>query len=136
MGAESLRAGEEVVRPRSRSAPGELPFYTMRNSHTLLLVAACLGGLVFTSAAQARDFGFDFGDRGNWSSHHHHHHSCYDEQVAWAQRLLNRLGYSAGCVDGVLGDQTRRALIRYQCEHGLSHTGWLDSRTVCMLRDE
>ena len=82
------------------------------------------------------DFGFDFGDRGNWSSHHHHHHSCYDEQVAWAQRLLNRLGYSAGCVDGVLGDQTRRALIRYQCEHGLSHTGWLDSRTVCMLRDE
>jgi len=56
--------------------------------------------------------------------------------VAWAQRLLNRMGYSAGCVDGVMGSQTRRALIRYQCDHGLPHTGYLDSRTVCMLRDE
>lgn len=104
----------------------------MRTSNTLLLVAATVGSLVFTGSAQAFDFDYRYGR----SSHHHHHHSCYDEQVAWAQRLLNRMGYSAGCVDGVMGSQTRRALIRYQCDHGLPHTGWLDSRTVCMLRDE
>ena len=110
----------------------------MRTSHTLQLVAA-ISSLIITGTAQARDFDFDFGfdDRRGWSSHHHHHHhTCYDEQVAWAQRLLNRMGYSAGCVDGVMGSQTRRALIRYQCDHGLPHTGYLDSRTVCMLRNE
>lgn len=109
----------------------------MRTSHTLQLVAAACS-LIFTGTASARDFGFDFrfDDRRGGSSYHHHHHTCYDEQVAWAQRMLNRLGYSAGCVDGVMGSQTRRALIRYQCDHGLPHTGYLDSRTVCMMRDE
>ena len=109
----------------------------MRTSQTLQMVAA-ISSLILTGTAQARDFDFDFGfdDRRGWSSHQHHHHTCYDEQVAWAQRLLNRLGYSAGCVDGVMGSQTRRALIRYQCDHGLPHTGYLDSRTGCTLRDE
>ena len=109
----------------------------MKTSHTLQLVAA-ISSLILTSTASARDFDFDFrfDDRRGGSSHRHHHHTCYDDQVAWAQRLLNRMGYSAGCVDGVMGSQTRRALIRYQCDHGLPHTGYLDSRTVCMLRNE
>lgn len=104
----------------------------------LSLAAAC--GLLAAGPVKAQGFdsGFDSRyDRG-WSSHHHHHSSgyCYDRTVAWAQSILNELGYYCGCVDGIMGSQTRRALIRYQCDHDLPHTGWLDTRTICMLREE
>jgi Putative peptidoglycan binding domain len=104
-------------------------------SKLILSVAAACG--LFT-ASPARAFDFDSRYHSGYSSHHHHHSSgyCYDRTVAWAQSILKDLGYYYGCVDGVFGSQTRRALIRYQCDHDLPHTGWLDSRTVRMLREE
>lgn len=105
----------------------------MKTSTKLKLTVAAACGLLAAAPVQALDFG--------WSSRHHHssvHSSayCYDRTVAWAQSILRSLGYYHGCVDGIAGSQTRRALIRYQCDHDLPHTGWLDSRTICMLRSE
>lgn len=100
----------------------------------LTTVAAC--GLLAAGTAMARDYGYDY----RYGGGHHHHHSgggyCYDRTTAWAQSILRDMGYYYGCVDGIMGSQTRRALIRYQCDHGLPHTGCLDSRTICMLREE
>lgn len=105
-----------------------------------MFTLVAVGGLFLTSTAKAWDFDDDHCDRG-WSRSHHHHHSsgggyCYDRTTAWAQSILKQTGYYWGCVDGVMGSQTRQALIRYQCDHDLPHTGYLDSRTICMLREE
>ena len=43
------------------------------------------------------------------------------------QRLLNRLGFEAGVVDGVLGAQTRSAIAAYQETRGLEPTGEADA---------
>ncbi len=52
----------------------------------------------------------------------------FDAQVA-----LDRLGISAGSIDGVLGAQTRSALRAFQLREGLSRTGDLDADTRARL---
>lgn len=109
----------------------------MKTPHRILLSLAAAGGILSATPSQARDYGYGYRyERGYSSYHHHHGGACYDRTVAWAQSILQDLGYYHGCVDGVFGSGTRSALIRYQCDHDLPHTGWLDSRTVCMLREE
>jgi len=53
--------------------------------------------------------------------------------VMSAQERLNRLGYSAGPADGVLGPQTRDAIADFQNDNGLSATGSLNTPTVRAL---
>jgi len=47
-----------------------------------------------------------------------------------AQMLLNKRGYKAGRADGKMGPCTRRALRRFQMDHGLTVTGKLDRDTM------
>jgi Putative peptidoglycan binding domain len=47
--------------------------------------------------------------------------------VADAQEQLTRRGYYRGAIDGILGQETRRAIIRYQSDHGLTVTGRLNT---------
>ena len=54
-----------------------------------------------------------------------------DEVVADVQAALNRNGYDAGLVDGVMGPRTRNAIAAYQSDHGLSVTGTI---TDALLR--
>ena len=56
-----------------------------------------------------------------------------DSIVVAAQDQLARQGYYRGKVDGVLGPQTRRALARYQSNHGLRVTGYLTTETLQAL---
>lgn len=42
---------------------------------------------------------------------------------AAVQRALARRGYYGGAIDGVIGSQSRRAISRYQYDHGLRETG-------------
>lgn len=49
--------------------------------------------------------------------------------VERAQLRLNSLGCDAGPVDGVLGDWTRAALVRFQSRHRLVQSGRLDDTT-------
>lgn len=121
----------------------------MRPPSKLILILAATCGLFAVGSASAYDYGYGYGygsryDSGCSSGHNHrsayggygYRGGCYDRTVAWAQSVLKQLGYYCGCVDGIAGSQTARALVRYQCDHGLPHTGCLDSRTICALRDE
>jgi hypothetical protein len=52
-----------------------------------------------------------------------------EENVAAAQDRLAREGYYHGQIDGVFGPETRRAIVRYQSNHGLQPTGYLTLET-------
>jgi len=56
-----------------------------------------------------------------------------DSTVASAQEQLARQGYYRGDIDGILGSETRRAIMRYQSDHGLRVTGNLNTDTVRAL---
>jgi len=59
-----------------------------------------------------------------------------DPSIAAAQERLSRQGYYHGQIDGVFGEETRRAVRRFQSEHGLRETGYLtaDTRQAMGLR--
>lgn len=56
-----------------------------------------------------------------------------DSTVAAVQEQLARQGYYRGELDGVFGPETRRAVIRYQSDHGLGVTGRLNMDTLHAL---
>ena len=56
-----------------------------------------------------------------------------DSSVAAAQEELARQGYYRGEIDGILGPQTRRAISRYQSDHGERVTGDLTLNTLQAL---
>ena len=49
------------------------------------------------------------------------------------QRALSARGFDPGPIDGVMGPQTRRALMSYQRQHNLAASGSLDRDTVAAL---
>jgi len=56
-----------------------------------------------------------------------------DQVVVNAQVQLQRDGYYAGPIDGVLGPTTRHALAAFQTDHGLAVTAAIDEATVSTL---
>ncbi len=56
-----------------------------------------------------------------------------DSTVAGAQTQLARQGYYRGEIDGVVGPETRRAIMRYQSDRGLRVTGRLNGDTLRAL---
>jgi hypothetical protein len=56
-----------------------------------------------------------------------------DSTVAATQDQLARQGYYRGELDGVFGSETRRAIMRYQTDHGLRVTGRLNLDTLHAL---
>jgi hypothetical protein len=56
-----------------------------------------------------------------------------DSTVAAAQEQLARQGYYRGEIDGIFGPETRRAIMRYQTDHGLRVTGRLNLDTLHAL---
>lgn len=56
--------------------------------------------------------------------------------VAEAQRMLNRLGYEVGAVDGIWGQQTRGALAAFLSDQGLVFSGEFDWSDLEALRKE
>jgi hypothetical protein len=56
-----------------------------------------------------------------------------DSSVAAAQERLAQQGYYRGEIDGIFGAATRRALMRYQSDHGLRVTGRLAVDTLRAL---
>jgi peptidoglycan hydrolase-like protein with peptidoglycan-binding domain len=51
------------------------------------------------------------------------------------QQKLHKLGYYRGAVDGKPGAQTVNALRQFQFEHHLPVTGYLDARTILLLKN-
>jgi hypothetical protein len=56
-----------------------------------------------------------------------------DSTVASAQTQLARQGYYRGEIDGIVGPETRRAIMRYQSDRGLRVTGRLNVDTLHAL---
>jgi hypothetical protein len=56
-----------------------------------------------------------------------------DSTVAAAQEQLARQGYYRGELDGIFGPETRRAIMRYQSDHGLRATGRLNTDVLQAL---
>jgi hypothetical protein len=56
-----------------------------------------------------------------------------DSTVVAAQQRLSRQGYYHGEIDGVLGPETRRAIVRFQSNNGLRVTGSLTPETLQSL---
>lgn len=56
------------------------------------------------------------------------------DDVAELQTRLNALGFDAGREDGILGDDTRHALVNYQRDTGLPDDGICGPATVSALR--
>jgi hypothetical protein len=80
---------------------------------------------LFVSAAltaQAQASGHEEYDRQNSSAGQY-----VDTAIAaHAQEQLARRRYYRGAVDGIVGPETRRAIMRYQSDHDLSVTGRLN----------
>ena len=56
-----------------------------------------------------------------------------DSPVSAAQTRLARQGYYRGEIDGLMGPETRRAIMRYQSDNGLAPTGQLNDETLQSL---
>jgi Putative peptidoglycan binding domain len=56
-----------------------------------------------------------------------------DQAVAAVQARLARDGYYRGKIDGILGPETRRAILSFQSDHGLRVTGNLTRETLSTL---
>ncbi len=81
-------------------------------------------------------FPYDYGYYDNYDepySDYTYNSTSPGSLVMGAQDRLNRLGYSAGAVDGVFGSQTRNAIMDFQNDSGLPATGSLDTATVRAL---
>jgi peptidoglycan hydrolase-like protein with peptidoglycan-binding domain len=57
-------------------------------------------------------------------------------QIRMLQQALDRDGLNAGPVDGIMGNQTRQALQKFQSQHGLNASGQLDRQTIAALRSQ
>lgn len=79
------------------------------------------------------DNGYGYGEVTYSSPGYAYDYSSSDSLAASAQDRLNRLGYSAGPADGVIGPQTRDALADFQNDNRLPVTGNLDTPTVRAL---
>jgi peptidoglycan hydrolase-like protein with peptidoglycan-binding domain len=55
-------------------------------------------------------------------------------RVERIQRMLRRLGYAAGPVDGILGPRTRASVQWFQIKHGLPPSGVVDALTLRRLQ--
>ncbi len=82
-------------------------------------------------------YGYDPGyyDSGAYQGEEYYGQNSYGEEysdstVAAAQERLAREGYYRGQIDGVNGPETRRAVARYQGNHGLRVTGALTTDTL------
>ncbi len=62
-----------------------------------------------------------------------YNHLTPDQVVVDVQQQLQRDGYYAGPIDGVLGPMTRQAIAAFQADHGLAVTSAIDEPTLATL---
>ena len=81
------------------------------------------------------DAGVYEGDGADYSSQGAYRSSVpyTDSTVAAVQEQLAQQGYYGGEIDGIYGAETRRAVVRYQSDHGLRVTGNLNGDTLQAL---
>ena len=93
---------------------------TGKQSGMLRAACACLCALlILLGAAQAAQAAVYWGSRG--------------QQVTQVQRKLRQWGYYDGAVDGVFGQETYDAVVRFQRKNGLTADGVVGSSTAAAM---
>ncbi len=114
-------------------------------------------GYPYNSGYYPNDYGYGYNDPGAYDDQGGEYQNGYDDQsaypsgsqrgyqpgygnqqsanstVAAAQDRLVREGFYQGQIDGVLGPETRHALVRFQTKHGLRISGELTTETLDAL---
>ena len=55
------------------------------------------------------------------------------DDFLWAAKRLKELGYDPGSVDGIFGEKTRKAVVAFQRDNGLSQDGIAGPKTLAAL---
>ena len=88
-------------------------------------------------AGPALDFAADADDVANAAPGSSQH--CLDaaslskDDIRWAQVELHTIGLYNGSLDGIIGPETKRALLEFQKSNGLDRTAALDQPTADAL---
>ena len=85
----------------------------------------------------ALDFSADADDAPNAAPGPSHHWlnaaNLSKDDIRWAQRRLDMIGLYDGPLDGVVGPETKRAILGFQKSNSLERTGRLDQQTADAL---
>ena len=85
----------------------------------------------------ALDFSADADDIPNTSPRPAYHWlnsaNLSKDDIRWAQRRLDMIGLYDGPLDGVVGPETKRAILGFQKSNSLERTGTLDQQTADAL---
>ncbi len=57
------------------------------------------------------------------------------ESILYAQKMLNEMGYNVGSPDGILGKNTKKAIVSFQKNNDLKLTGIFDEKTITKLKN-
>jgi len=97
---------------------------------TALVLALGIGGA-------ALDFSANADDMSNAAPGPSHHWlnaaNLSKDDIRWAQVELHMIGLYNGSLDGVVGPETKRALLGFQKSNGLERTAMLDQQTADAL---
>ena len=85
----------------------------------------------------ALDFSADADDVPNAAPGPSHHWlnaaNLSKDDIRWAQVELHMIGFYNGSLDGVVGPETKRAILGFQKSNSLERTGRLDQQTTDAL---
>jgi peptidoglycan hydrolase-like protein with peptidoglycan-binding domain len=103
---------------------------------TASVLALGIGGAALDFAADADDVPNPSGNMPSASGTSHHWLNAANlskDDIRWAQVELHTMGLYNGSLDGVVGPQTKQALLGFQQSNGLVRTATLDQQTADAL---
>jgi peptidoglycan hydrolase-like protein with peptidoglycan-binding domain len=103
---------------------------------TASVLALGIGGAALDFAADADDVPNAVGNMPASPGISHHWLTAANlskDDIRWAQVELHNVGLYNGSLDGVVGPETKRALLGFQKSNGLERTATLDQQTADAL---
>jgi peptidoglycan hydrolase-like protein with peptidoglycan-binding domain len=100
------------------------------------VLALGIGGAALDFTADADDISNATGNMPSAPGTSHHWLNAANpskDDVRWAQVELHMIGLYNGSLDGVIGPETKQALLRFQESYDLERTAALDQRTADTL---
>jgi peptidoglycan hydrolase-like protein with peptidoglycan-binding domain len=100
------------------------------------VLALGIGGAVLDFSADADDVPNASENTLSMPETSHHWINAADlskDDIRWAQTELHYVGLYNGSLDGVMGPETKRALVGFQKSNGLKQTATLDQQTADAL---
>jgi peptidoglycan hydrolase-like protein with peptidoglycan-binding domain len=100
------------------------------------VVALGIGGAALDFGADADDLSNTVGNKTSAAGASQHWLNTADlskDDIRWAQIELHMIGLYNGSLDGVIGPETKQALLGFQGSNDLERTGTLDQQTADAL---